>query len=352
MDFLQYLNWEFLGNTGTQYATAFAAFIIINVAIWVFKTIILSGMKRIAKKTSFKYDDFIVDFLSEIKAPFYLIVALFFSARFLSLSDWIFKALEYAFAFAVMYYAIKGLLKIVTHIKHMVADKQRKEEGEHDTSMLDVMEKFVQVIIWAVGILVILDNLGIDVTALIAGLGIGGLAIAIASQAILADILAALSIYFDKPFRTGDFIIVGSDMGVVKRIGLKTTRIETLQGQELIMSNQELTNSRVNNYKRMKKRRIVFQFGVVYGTPVAKLKKIPLNVRKIIDGVKDCKADRVHFKAFGNFSLDYECVYYLDSADYNRYMDSQQEINLKIAEAFESEKIEFAFPTQTVYVKK
>ncbi|MFH1257482.1 MAG: mechanosensitive ion channel family protein [Candidatus Micrarchaeota archaeon] len=352
MDFGQYLNWEFLGNTGTQYATALAAFIAINVAIWVFKTIILSGMKRIAKKTSFKYDDFIVDFISEIKAPFYLIVSLFFSARFLTLSDWIFKALEYALAFAVMYYLIKGILRIVTHMKNILADKQRKVDGEHDTSMLDVMEKFVQVIIWAVGILVVLDNLGIDVTALIAGLGIGGLAIAIASQAILADILAALSIYFDKPFRTGDFIIVGNDMGTVKKIGLKTTRIETLQGQELIMSNQELTNSRVNNYKRMKKRRIVFPFGVVYGTPVSKLRKIPQAVKKIIDSVKDCKADRVHFKAFGNFSLDYEAVYYLDSPDYNRYMDSQQEINLKIAEAFEKDGIEFAFPTQTVYVKK
>ncbi|MFH1750198.1 MAG: mechanosensitive ion channel family protein [Candidatus Micrarchaeota archaeon] len=352
MEFGQYLNWEFFGNTGEQYATAAAAFIAINVAIWVFKTVILSGMRRIAKKTSFKYDDFVVDFLTEIKTPFYFIVSLFFSARFLSLSDWIFKSLDYALAFGVMYYVIKGILRIVTHMKHIVAHKQLKEEGEQDTSMLDVMEKFVQVIVWAIGILVVLDNLGIDVTALIAGLGIGGLAIAIASQAILADILAALSIYFDKPFRTGDFIIVGSDMGTVKKIGLKTTRIETLQGQELIMSNQELTNSRVNNYKRMKKRRIVFPFGVVYGTPVSKLKKIPASVKRIVDAVKGCKADRVHFKAFGNFSLDFEVVYYLDSPDYNRYMDSQQEINLKIAEAFEKDGIEFAFPTQTVYVKK
>ncbi len=352
MAYEEYLNWEFMGNTGEQYATAFIIFVAINIAIWVFKTIILSGLRRLSRKTSFQYDDFIIDFLVEIKTPFYFIVSLYFSAQFLSLDQWVLKALEYALAFGVMYYVVKGIQNMVTHVKDMIAEKQRIKEGEKDSSMLDLIEKFVRAIIWFIAILVVLDNVGIDVTALIAGLGIGGLAIAIASQAILADILAALSIYFDKPFRTGDFIIVGNDMGVVKKVGIKTTRITTLQGQELIMSNQELTNSRINNYKRMKKRRIPFAFGVVYGTPVAKLKKIPGMVIKIINSVKDCSADRVHFKDFGDFSLNFEAIYYLDSPDYNRFMDSQQEINLKIAEAFEKEKIEFAYPTQTLYVKK
>ncbi|MFH1107143.1 MAG: mechanosensitive ion channel family protein [Candidatus Micrarchaeota archaeon] len=349
--FSAYLDWEAFGNTGHEYALALLAFAAAMVAVWAFKKIILASLRGIAKRTKNRFDDYVIDFIGEIKTPFYVVVSLYFSANFLLLPAVISKGLDYAMAFAIMYYAVKGVNRVISHFKDSLVAK-RKREGEEDSALLDTMEAIVHFVVWAVAALVVLDNLGFDIGALLAGLGIGGIAIAIASQAVIADILAAFSIYFDKPFKVGDFIIVGPDMGTVKSIGIKTTRIQTLQGQELVVSNQELTSTRINNYKRMEKRRILFGFGVVYGTPVAKLKKIPAVVKGIIDAVPKCKADRVHFKKFGDFSLDFEAVYYLDTPDYNLYMDVQQEINLKIASAFEKDGIEFAFPTQTVYVRK
>ena len=198
----------------------------------------------------------------------------------------------------------------------------------------------------------VLSNLGYNVTTLVAGLGIGGLAIAFALQKVLEDIFSSVSIYFDKPFEIGDFIIVGEQMGVVKKIGIKSTRIQALQGEEIVISNRELTSVRIQNFKRMEKRRVAFSFGVLYSTSNAKLKKAIEMVKKIVEKAEHADLDRVHFKAFGSSSLDFEVVYYLKSRDYNVYMDTQQEINFAIKEAFEKEKIEFAYPTQTIHLAK
>jgi len=197
-----------------------------------------------------------------------------------------------------------------------------------------------------------LSNFGYNISTLIAGLGIGGVAIALALQNILTDIFASFSIYFDKPFQTGDFIIVGNDLGVVKKIGIKTTRLQTLQGEELVISNKELTETRIHNYKKMQKRRIVFNFGLTYDTSSAKLKKVLQILKGIIDKIEIAELDRVHFNKFGDFSLNFEVVYYLASSDYNEYMDTQQAINLAIKEKFEKDGIKFAYPTQTVFVNK
>ncbi|MBI4360346.1 mechanosensitive ion channel family protein, partial [Candidatus Micrarchaeota archaeon] len=311
-NFASYLDWTFFGNTGMQYANALGIFIASTIGFWFFRHIVLAWARHLADKTANIYDDLLVDFIRSIKAPLYYVLSLYIAAQFLVLPGFISKGTEYALALGVMYYAAKGINAALSHIKdHYVKIRQKDEGADVDTSLLDTLESVAHAVVWIVGILLILDNLGFDITALIAGLGIGGLAVAIAAQAVLADVLAAFSIYFDKPFKVGDFIIVGNDMGTVKYIGIKTTRIQTLQGQELVISNKELTESRVNNYKRMEKRRILFGFGVVYGTPVAKLKKIPGQVRKIIDSVPKCTTDRVHFKQFGASSLDYECVYYL-----------------------------------------
>jgi len=165
-------------------------------------------------------------------------------------------------------------------------------------------------------------------------------------------LFSAFAIYFDKPFKDGDFIIIGNDMGTIKHIGIKSTRIQTLEGQELVVSNSELTSIRVNNYMKMEDRRVVFKFGVEYSTSLEKLKKINEIVKKIVKGAKNADLDRVHFKEFGDFSLNYEVVYYIHSPDYTEYMDVQQEINFKLKEAFEKEGIVFAFPTQTIFLEK
>jgi small-conductance mechanosensitive channel len=207
-------------------------------------------------------------------------------------------------------------------------------------------------LLWVFAALLILSNLGYDITALMAGLGIGGIAIALALQNVLEDIFSSLSIYFDKPFVVGDFIILGDDLGEVQKIGIKTTRIKHLQGQELVVSNKELTSTRIHNYGKMKKRRVVFDFGVVYDTPVKKLKKIPDIIKNVVESAGPTTFDRAHFKKFWESSLNFEVVYYITGSDYNAYMDIQESINLAIMEEFESMGVEFAYPTQTVYLNK
>lgn len=204
------------------------------------------------------------------------------------------------------------------------------------------------VALWTIAVLVAIDNLGFDVTALVAGLGIGGVAIALATQSILGDLFASLSIVIDKPFVVGDFIRVGDDLGAVEKIGLKTTRVRSLSGEQLIFGNADLLKSRIRNYQRMDERRVVFRAGVVYQTPSAALRRIPALVRQIIESRPATRVDRAHFAELGASEYVFEFVYYVLSPDYNVYMDTQEAINVAVVEAFEREGIEFAYPTRTI----
>lgn len=206
------------------------------------------------------------------------------------------------------------------------------------------------VAVWSVAVLAAIDNLGFDVTALIAGLGIGGVAIALATQTILGDLFASLSIVIDKPFVVGDFIRVGDDLGTVERIGLKTTHVRSLSGEQLIFGNADLLRSRIRNYARMSERRVVFRIGVVYQTPAALLREIPGLVRGIIEAREQTRMDRGHFAEFGPSEYVFEFVYHVLSPDYNVYMDIHQAINQAIVDAFESRGISFAYPTRTLHI--
>jgi small-conductance mechanosensitive channel len=197
-----------------------------------------------------------------------------------------------------------------------------------------------------------MDNLGFNISAVIAGLGIGGIAIALAAQAILGDLFSYFVIFFDRPFEVGDFIVVGDKTGTVEYTGIKTTRIRALSGEQLVFSNTDLTNSRIHNFKKMQERRVVFKLGVVYQTPTAQLEEIPKIVRAIIEKHTDVRFDRGHFASYSDFSLNFEFVYFVFGAEYVKYMDTQQSINLEIYKEFEKRKIEFAYPTQTLYLNK
>jgi small-conductance mechanosensitive channel len=196
----------------------------------------------------------------------------------------------------------------------------------------------------------LLDNLGFKIATVVAGLGIGGVAVALAGQAILKDLFGYFAILFDQPFEIGDVVAVGDKMGTVEKVGVKTTRLKSIGGEQLIFSNADITDSRVQNFKRMARRRVVTQLGVTYDTPAAKLKKIPDLVRGIIDPIDDVDFDRAHFASFGDFSLVFEVVYFVHGNDYTKYMDIQEEINIRLYEVFAKQKIEFAYPTQTVYL--
>lgn len=204
--------------------------------------------------------------------------------------------------------------------------------------------------LWLVGLIFLFDNLGFNVTAVLTGLGVGGIAIALAAQTILGDIFNYFVIFFDRPFEIGDFIIVDDKMGTVEYIGLKTTRLKSLSGEQIIFSNSNLTNSRVHNYKRMNERRILFHLGVPYDTGSQKLARIPALIRTVVEEQEDTRFDRAHFASYGEYSLNFEVVYYMLSADYNRYMDVQEKINLEVFRKFEQEGVQFAFPTYSIHV--
>lgn len=226
--------------------------------------------------------------------------------------------------------------------------------GEDGSSQSVVQTLFglrwaILAVVYSLVLLLALQNLGVDITALIAGLGIGGIAVALAAQNILGDLFASLTIALDKPFVAGDFIVTGDEKGTIEHIGLKTTRVRSLSGEQLVFSNSDLLKSRVRNYKRMAERRIVFNFGVVYSTPADQLEQIPKTVRKIIEATPNLRFDRCHFAKFGGSSLDFEAVYYIKSPDFNAHMDALQSINLAITRQFREAGIDFAFPSQTIY---
>ncbi|MFN2362716.1 MAG: mechanosensitive ion channel family protein, partial [Halarsenatibacteraceae bacterium] len=221
------------------------------------------------------------------------------------------------------------------------------DTDDHD-KLLTITESFTKIVTWIIAVVFILDNLNIRISGLLAGLGVGGIAIGIASQSIFQDIFSYFTIFIDKPFEIGDFIIIGEFRGVVEYIGIKTTRLRSLSGEQLVFSNTDLTSSRIHNYRRMRQRRINFKFGVTYDTPLEQLKEIPEIVREIIESKNKAKFDRAHFHAYGDYSLIYEVIYYVQDKDYAVYMDIQQEINFELKEIFNEKDISFAFPTQTI----
>jgi small-conductance mechanosensitive channel len=232
-------------------------------------------------------------------------------------------------------------------------DHRRKVTLTEDKAVagsIGIIRFVARVAVWAMVLLLTLDNLGVDITALVAGLGIGGIAVALALQNVLGDLLASLSIALDQPFVIGDFVIVGEHMGTVEYIGIKSTRVRSLTGEQIVMSNADLLSSRLRNYGRMHKRRVVFTLGVTYETPRPKLREIPLRLREIIEAQDGVRFDRAHFAKYGPYSLDFEVVYYVQSPDFGRYMDAQQAINFRIHEAFEALGVEFAYPTQTLWL--
>ncbi len=225
-------------------------------------------------------------------------------------------------------------------------------DNSHKTSSYWLLSFFAKVLIWALAFLLLLDNLGFDVTTLVAGLGVGGIAIALAVQNILGDLFCSLSILLDKPFEVGDFIVVDPIKGTVEKIGLKSTRIRAISGEQIVVSNSDLIQSQVHNFKRMLERRIVFQIGVTYQTSSENLKKIPGMLREAVEQSKNVRFDRAHFFSFGDSALQFEVVYFVLSSDYSIFMDIQQEIYFTVFEKFNELGIDFAYPTQTLFVEK
>lgn len=335
----------------SNWNSAILWFAITIIGLKIFERYIVTTLRKWAEKTKTEFDDIIIDILQSTGWPLYITAGAYVGSRFLSLTPGYEKIITSGTLVVTFFYIIQGLQKLADYLIDTTLAKS-KNKGFDDPMIKRVFGWTARGAIYGTAVILILQNLGFQITALLGGLGIGGLAIAFALQNILGDIFSYFTIYFDKPFEIGDFIIVGNDMGTIEKIGLKSTRLRALSGEQLIISNQELTNARINNFKRLKQRRAVFTVGITYETPASKVKKIPEYIKAILEKQKEVEIDRVHFKAFGDSSLDFETVYFFNSDDYIKYMDTQQNINIAILEKFIAEKIDLAYPTRTVYINR
>ena len=344
-----FLQTEIFGNTAFVWIKAIAVFFIALLILKLFQTILIARLKKAFAKTKTQLDDLIINAVDAIYWPFYVFAAMYFAIQFIAVPEVISKWSFYIFMIVVVYYAIKFLAELIDFGAKMIIEKKDDKQSE---GIIKLLSSAAKIALWVGAAVLVMANMGYNVTSLITGLGIGGIAIALALQNILGDLFSSLAIYFDKPFKVGDFIVLGDKMGGVKKIGIKTTRIQTPQGEELIISNSELTKSQIRNFGVMERRRNLQHIGVTYDTPAEKLKRIPDMIKSAIEKQDNVEFDRVHFKSFGDSSLVFESVYYVLTGDYKEFMNMQEKVNLAIIEKFEQEKIEIAFPTQTVYVKK
>lgn len=348
MEFMQHV-W--LGNTLTAWAISVAIAGLFLIVLTIAKKVILKRLAIFAEGTQNGLDDLLVAVLRRTKSFALVAASLYGGSQWVTLGP---KWEAFGRTALMLTLLFQGAIWATAASQHLLdqALRKRVETDAGSAATLNILGFAAKVAIWSILLLMVLDNLGVDVTGLVAGLGIGGIAVALAVQNILGDLFASLSIILDKPFEVGDFIIIGEFLGSVEHIGIKTTRIRSLSGEQVIFSNSDLLGSRVRNYKRMSERRVVFSLGVTFQTSQDKLQDIPAIVQEIVERQAGVRFDRAHFKEIGDSALLFEVVYYVLDPDYNLYMDIQQSINLEIMGRFAASGISFAYPTQSLFLER
>lgn len=348
MTLQEILDTKFWDNSVQNWLIALIVFLVVYFVLPFVKSYSIKIVEKTVNHTKTKINDLIIRMLKKIGKLFMFAIALFLALQFVKLPYEFERWIDF-FVLAVVIYQV---VRIINSMIGFGAEKLQEKEDE-TSGALDFASKLIKILVGVIAFLFLLQNLGVNVSSLLAGLGIGGIAVALALQTVLGDMFSSFSIYLDKPFKVGDLITTDTVSGTVKKIGIKTTRIKSVNGEEIVISNQDLTSSRIQNFARMRKRRDLFMISVDYSTKLDKLKKIPDLICKVAEGVEHIDVvDRVYFKEFGNLSLNFEVVYWVDTGDYNEFVEAKQEFNLKIFELFEKEEIVFAFPAKTVFVEK
>ena len=347
---MNFLNTEFAHNSVQSWLIAISVVCVVMLVMVGARRFLAGQFRRLATQTEKPLLNVIASIVKRTRWLFILVFALFMGTLFLDVPDKLQSLFTTVLIVVLLLQAGVWAAVALSHSVDIYRDEQLAKDPASVTT-LNVINFVGKILIWTLVLLLVLDNLGVNITALVAGLGVGGIAVALALQTILGDLFASLSIVLDKPFVVGDFLIVGELLGSVEYVGLKTTRLRSLSGEQLVFANSDLLNSRIRNFGRMFERRVPFNIGVTYQTPHDMLIKIPEIIRNAIEQQSDTRFDRSHFKEYGDFSLVFETVYYVLGSDYNKYMDTQQAINLYIHQQFEKQGIEFAYPTQTVFVQ-
>lgn len=337
------------GSVVGRWMLAAVAAVVVAGALGIALRVARERLAALAQATDGHLDDVVVGLVAATRTWVLLLTGAVVGAQLLDLPPRAASLIGQAFTLvAIIQVGLWASAALGTWLR-LYSKQNRATDGAGVTTAA-ILGFTARLVVWSVVVLMLLDNLGVDITALMASLGIGGIAVALAAQHILQDLFASLAIALDKPVVIGDFIILGQEMGTVERIGLKTSHLRSLSGELIIVPNNDLLSSRVRNYKRMYERRVVFTFDVVYATPVEKLREIPGTVRDIVQRQEGVRMDRAHFSAFGESALTFEVVYFVGSPDYNAYMDAQQAINLGILAELGKAGISFAYPTRTVYL--
>lgn len=343
IDIPEFFSIIFFGNTLSAYFLSLLKFVIIFLALYVVKKYLIGNLRVLAQKTENGVDNILVSGLNEIQVGLVLLISLYFSISDLSGFEIFKKFIYIPMVLMIAYNFIKIGVNYITYgSDHFINKRQDDKENSEIIKLLSFIAK---VGLWTIVSLTVISNFGYNVNSLLAGLGIGGIAVALAVQNMLSDVFSSFSIHLDKPFKVGDYIVVGNNSGTVKKIGIKTTRLQTFQGEELVISNKELTESRVQNFGLMNQRRIAFVVKITYGNERIKIEKALEIIKNSIKENEIVKFDRVFLRNLGDFALEIECVYLMMTGNMTKYLEVQQEINLDILEGFKKESIEFALPS-------
>lgn len=338
----------FLGIPAIEWLYALVAAVVTYLVLsWILRFVV-ARLESFAKRTHTQFDDMAVLMLKGTNRLTLVTAALLTAVNFLSIPD------KWSARLGHLWFAVIGF-QVASWLNRGVGlwtARRLSPDGAiaHNPVITTMIAWIARTLLWTILLLAILANVGVNITAFVASLGVGGVAVALAVQNILGDLFASLAIGLDKPFEIGDFIVFGDVAGSVEHIGLKTTRIRSLSGEEIVCGNNNLLKITIHNYKRMRERRILFGFGLTYDATTEQLRAVPSLVRKAVESAGHTRFDRAHFKGFGASSLDFEVVYYVTDADYNLYMDIQQNINLALFDELGRVGLSFAFPTHTVHL--
>lgn len=343
------MGFVFLNNTTGRWLAALGVAVAVTLALELIKKLVVRHVGVIAARTETKLDDIAVAALESTKFLVLAILGLYAGTAMLDLAPAVRLVVTRT---AVVTGLVQAAIWGNSMLRAWLTEYYQNRANDPGRATSAAAVGFIaRMVLWIVILLMILENLGVNITALVASLGIGGIAVALAVQNILGDLFASLSIVLDKPFVIGDFIIVDKYLGAIEHVGLKTTRIRALSGEQLVFSNADLLKSRIQNMARMTRRRAAFTVGVTYDTPTGKLRAIPPLLTEIVTSQSPVTFDRAHFSGMTGSSLNFEVVYWVETADYVRFMDIQQEIYLQLIDRFKALEIEFAFPSQTLYLR-
>ena len=346
MDVNEYLNAVWLGNSVRSWLIAVGILVAAVAALVGIKALVVGRFFKFAARTTNEVDDLVVELLKRTRLTVMIIlVVAAVSFLVLQLPATVQTVIKFAAVIALFFQGMSWGNGIISFWTQRYAARRGMMTGP-SAATVGALVVLVRILLFLVLFLFALDNLGFEITPLVTGLGIGGIAVALAVQNILGDLFAALSIVLDKPFVVGDFIVIDTHSGTVEHIGLKSTRLRSLSGEQIIIGNADLLKARINNYQRMVERRAVFRLGVVYETTQEQLSRIPGIVRLAVVRQNLTRFDRCHFKQYTDADLEFETVYWMLTADYNVYMDTQQAINLEIFRRFGEEQIGLAHRTR------